>query len=119
MANLIHQLLVVATGMVDPENQPHQWSNEHLAILLKKAAEQIEYLEREVSEEKNSREVASQKAWEFADRIRDLEAAFARIDTLLVTGDPPEYQQGILDAQEIYLEYLSNRRLNSKITTKT
>lgn len=37
------------------------------------AADYIEYLERELSEERHSREVASQKAWEFADRIKELE----------------------------------------------
>lgn len=46
---------------------------EWLVAELKKAAERIEYLERELSEERHSREMASQKAWEFADRIQELE----------------------------------------------
>ena len=46
---------------------------EWLVAELKKAAERIEYLERELSEERHSREMASQKAWEFADRIKELE----------------------------------------------
>lgn len=41
--------------------------------IASEAADYIEYLERELSEERHSREVASQKAWEFADRIKELE----------------------------------------------
>lgn len=41
--------------------------------LASEAADYIEHLERELSEERHSREVASQKAWEFADRIKELE----------------------------------------------
>lgn len=37
------------------------------------AADRIEYLERELAEERHSREVAAQKAWEFSDRIKELE----------------------------------------------
>ncbi len=46
---------------------------ENLISLLTIANDRIEYLERELSEERHSREVASQKAWEFADRIKELE----------------------------------------------
>lgn len=50
-------------------NEDIEW----LMAELKKATDRIEYLERELSEERHSREVASQKAWEFADRIKELE----------------------------------------------
>jgi hypothetical protein len=40
---------------------------------LKEAANHIEHLERELGEERHSREVASAKAWEFSDRIKELE----------------------------------------------
>lgn len=45
------------------------------------AADRIEYLERELSEERHSREVAAQKAWEFSDRIKKLEKALTKIST--------------------------------------
>ena len=37
------------------------------------AADRIERLERELEEERHSREVASAKAWEFSERIKELE----------------------------------------------
>ncbi len=39
------------------------------------AADRIEALERELAEERRSREAAAAKAWEFAERIKELEAA--------------------------------------------
>ena len=43
------------------------------------AADYIEYLERELAEERHSREVAAQKAWEFSDKIKELEAKLAGV----------------------------------------
>ena len=40
---------------------------------LKEAANHIEHLERELGEERHSREVAAAKGWEFSDRIKALE----------------------------------------------
>jgi hypothetical protein len=37
------------------------------------AADHIEHLERELKEERHSREVAAAKAWEFSERIKELE----------------------------------------------
>jgi hypothetical protein len=37
------------------------------------AADRIERLERELKEERRSREVAAAKAWEFSERIKELE----------------------------------------------
>ncbi len=48
---------------------------EWLVTELKKAADRIEFLERELSAETHSRKVASEKAWEFRDRIKELEDA--------------------------------------------
>lgn len=52
----------------------------HLASMakLREARLRIQDLERELSEERHSREVASAKAWEFAARIRELEAALGQ-----------------------------------------
>jgi hypothetical protein len=46
---------------------------------LCEAADRIEYLERELAEERHSREVAAQKAWEFSDKIKELEAKLAGV----------------------------------------
>jgi predicted nuclease with TOPRIM domain len=40
---------------------------------LKEAADRIEHLERELGEERHSREIAAAKGWEFSDRIKELE----------------------------------------------
>ncbi len=48
---------------------------EWLVAELKKAADRIEFLERELSAETHSRKIASEKAWEFVGRIRELEDA--------------------------------------------
>ena len=45
---------------------------------LKNAANRIEYLERELGEERHSREVAAAKGWEFSDRIKRLEGILRR-----------------------------------------
>jgi hypothetical protein len=45
------------------------WDN----VVFGQAADRIEQLERELGEERHSREVASAKAWEFSDRIKELE----------------------------------------------
>ena len=42
------------------------------------AADRIEYLERELGEERHSREIASAKGWEFSDRIKELEKILRR-----------------------------------------
>lgn len=42
-------------------------------------ADQVEVLKRELVEEKRSRELAVTKAWEFADRIKELEAQVDRL----------------------------------------
>ena len=47
--------------------------------IMGQAANRIEYLERELSEERHSREVAAQKAWEFSDKIKELEAKLAGV----------------------------------------
>ena len=47
--------------------------------LLREAADRIEHLERELAEERHSREVAAQKAWEFSDKIKELEAKIAGV----------------------------------------
>ena len=49
-------------------------------------AYQIEILKRELVEETRSRELAVAKAWEFADRIKELEAALRQIAAM--TPDP-------------------------------
>jgi len=46
------------------------------------AAERIEQLEHELQWEKESREAAAKKAWEFADRIEQLEAALREITSV-------------------------------------
>ena len=43
------------------------------------AAERIERLERELKQERFSREAAASRAWEFSDRIEDLQDTIARI----------------------------------------
>ena len=53
------------------------------------AADRIEELERELAEERRSREVAAAKAWEFAERIKELEAALLEISNAV--GDPSAY----------------------------
>lgn len=42
--------------------------------IASEAADRIEYLERELAYERYSRESAAAKAWEFAQRIKELEA---------------------------------------------
>jgi len=51
------------------------------------AADRIEELERELAEERQSREVAASKAWEFADRITELERHVKVRDFFLVEND--------------------------------
>jgi hypothetical protein len=41
--------------------------------IIYEAADRIEALERELAEERRSREAAAAKAWEFAERIKELE----------------------------------------------
>lgn len=47
--------------------------------IASEAADRIEYLERELEEEKKSRIVAAAKAWEFFERIANLETALRGI----------------------------------------
>lgn len=49
------------------------------AELCSYAADRIEHLERELSEERASREQAAAKAWEFSDRIKELESQVGRL----------------------------------------
>jgi hypothetical protein len=41
--------------------------------IIYEAADRIEALERELAEERHSREIAAAKAWELSDRIKELE----------------------------------------------
>ena len=53
------------------------------------AANRIKKLEREFEQEKQSREVASEKAWKFANRIEKLEAALREIIVHCEVPAPP------------------------------
>jgi len=64
MGEFVKRIRFLAAGQDDPQSRE-----------LSEAADRIEYLERELSEERQSREMAAKKAWEFAARIRELEAA--------------------------------------------
>ena len=54
-------------------------TEDHLygATRCREAADRIEHLERELGEERHSREVAAAKGWEFSDRIKELEKKIA------------------------------------------
>ena len=54
------------------------WKGIHEGAVLALQA-RIDELERELEQEKQSREVAAKKAWEFADRIKKLEAVLEKI----------------------------------------
>jgi len=47
------------------------------ADVMKPLKERIEILERELNQEKQSREIAAEKAWQFADNIKKLETDLA------------------------------------------
>lgn len=54
------------------------WEDENVQdagvdLIMAEAADRIEALERELAEEGHYREIAAAKAWEFAQRIKELE----------------------------------------------
>ena len=55
---------------------------------LKEAANHIEHLERELAEERHSREVAAAKGWEFSDRIKELEFVLSFIANINYGNGP-------------------------------
>jgi DNA polymerase II small subunit/DNA polymerase delta subunit B len=57
------------------------WKGIHEGAVLAMQA-RIKKLERELEQEKQSREVAAEKAWEFASRIENLEAMLREIAIL-------------------------------------
>lgn len=59
--------------------------------LASEAADRIEFLERELSAETHSRKVASEKAWEFRDRIKELE------DAMLIIASGEATNQNMAD----------------------
>ena len=56
--------------------------------ICEEAADRIEQLERELGEERHSREVASAKAWEFLDRIKELEFVLLFISNINYGNGP-------------------------------
>lgn len=64
-----------------------QWGN----ALDGEAADAIEKLQRELGEERYSREIASAKAWHFSDRIKRLEAALRGV-IAIADRDCPEFR---------------------------
>jgi len=55
---------------------------------MSEAADRIEHLERELVEERHSREVASAKGWEFSDRIKELEFVLSFIANINYGNGP-------------------------------
>jgi hypothetical protein len=55
---------------------------------LKEAADRIEHLERELVEERHSREIAAAKGWEFSDRIKELEFVLSFIANINYGNGP-------------------------------
>lgn len=64
MSDFVERIRFLAAGQDDPQS-----------IALSECADRIEYLERELAYERYSRESAAAKAWEFAQRIKELEGA--------------------------------------------
>lgn len=60
------------------------WGN----VVFGQAADRIEQLERELGEERHSREVAAAKAWEFSDRIKELEFVLSFIANINYGNGP-------------------------------
>ena len=60
------------------------WDN----VVFGQAADRIEQLERELGEERHSREVAAAKAWEFSDRIKELEFVLSFIANINYGNGP-------------------------------
>ena len=56
--------------------------------LMDAAANRIEHLERELGEERHSREIASAKGWEFSDRIKELEFVLSFISNINYGNGP-------------------------------
>jgi hypothetical protein len=52
------------------------------------AADRIEHLERELVEERHSREIAAAKGWEFSDRIKELEFVLSFIANINYGNGP-------------------------------
>ena len=65
-------------------------TEDHLygATRCREAADRIEHLERELGEERYSREIASAKAWEFSDRIKELEFVLLFISNINYGNGP-------------------------------
>jgi hypothetical protein len=57
-------------------------------LMREAAADRIEALERELVEERHSREVAAAKAWEFSDRIKELEFVLSFIANINYGNGP-------------------------------
>lgn len=64
MSEFVKRIRFLAAGQDDPQSRE-----------LAACADRIEYLERELAEERHSREVAAAKAWEFVRRLKALEQA--------------------------------------------
>ena len=56
--------------------------------IIAAAADRIEHLERELVEERRSREIAAAKAWEFSDRIKELEFVLSFIANINYGNGP-------------------------------
>ena len=56
--------------------------------IFKQAADRIEHLERELGEERHSREIAAAKGWEFSDRIKELEFVLSFIANINYGNGP-------------------------------
>ena len=55
---------------------------------MSEAADHIEHLERELGEERHSREVAAAKGWELSDRIKELEFVLSFIANINYGNGP-------------------------------
>ena len=73
------ELLVPGLNFLMDKNDLSSKLIEKTIGTLRECADHIERLERELQWEKESREVAAKKAWEFADRIKMLEASLEHI----------------------------------------
>jgi len=70
-----------------------KWLRAHARLtthyVFTQVADRIEWLERELEEERRSREIAAAKAREFLERIEELESVLQEIAT--AAGDPSAY----------------------------
>jgi len=73
--------------------------------IASEAADRLEELERELTEEIHSRKIAAKRAWEFSDRIKKLELAMVQIMTANL--DPcDKYCGHFLDMQALAADAL-------------